>query len=102
MRLWDTASGQRQVVIQNYAVVNCVSWKTASRGNYLVVGCMDGSVLRWQVIEKGNACRVSLSWGSLPEALVLVDVSAQDVRGLSRVNNQLLKQRGAMCEVIPW
>jgi hypothetical protein len=63
--------------------------------NYLVTGCQDGSVLKWQVIEEEGQCHVKLCWTATNGSLTVTGASIQGVRGLTLLSKQLLKQRGA-------
>jgi len=102
VRLWDTVSGQCRTVIYNFQdVVRAVDWNTTSDGMYLVTGCDDGSVLKWQVADEDGQCRVRLQWSATNGALTMTGASIQDVRGLTQTNKQLLKQRGAIGEPKP-
>ena len=49
-------------------------------------------------MEEKEACHVRLRWGTMNGALVVKDASIQDVRGLSQLNEQILKQQGAVGE----
>ncbi|KAK3809363.1 MAG: WD40-repeat-containing domain protein [Benniella sp.] len=98
VRLWDASSGECRAVVENFpAEVLCVSWSTSSDLNYLVTGCQDGSVLKWQVIEE-DQCRVQLQWSASNGALTMTGASIQGARGMTALNKQLLKQRGAIDE----
>ncbi|KAK3809361.1 MAG: hypothetical protein J3Q66DRAFT_405374 [Benniella sp.] len=98
VRLWDASSGECRAVVENFpAEVNCVSWSTSSDSNYLVTGCADGSVLKWQVLKE-DQYRVQLQWSASNGGLTVTDASLQGVRGLTALNKQLLKQRGAIGE----
>jgi len=98
VRLWDVSSGECRAVVENFpAEVYCVSWSTSSDPNYLVTGCNDGSVLKWQVLEE-DQCRVQLQWSASNGALTMTGASIQDACGLTSVNKQLLLQRGAIDE----
>jgi len=98
VRLWDVSSGECRAVVENFpAEVHCVSWSTSSDTNYLVTGCNDGSVLKWQVLEE-DQCRVQLQWSASNGALTVTGASIQGVRGLTALNKQLLKQRGTIGE----
>jgi hypothetical protein len=59
-------------------------------GAYLITGCLDGSVLKWQVVEE-ELYRVQLQWGVANGTLAMAGASIQDVPGLSQINRQLLK-----------
>jgi hypothetical protein len=86
-------------VIQLFdSFVESMAWSTAVDVDCFVTGCNDGVVRMWQVVEEDGACHVRLLWGSMNGALVVNDASIQDVRGLSQLNEQLLKQRGAVGE----
>ena len=94
VRLWDVASGQCQAVVQNIqGGVIGVSWMPSTGANYLVTGCGNGAVLKWQVTEEEGKCQVTLCWSATSGALTVRGVSIYDVRGLSSLNKKLLKQR---------
>ncbi|KAK3809371.1 MAG: WD40-repeat-containing domain protein [Benniella sp.] len=96
VRLWDVSSGECRAVIENFPdAVLCVFWSTSSDPNYLVTGCEDGSVLKWQVLEE-DQCRVQLQWSASNGRLTVAGASIQDVRGLTKFNKKLLKKRGAI------
>ncbi|KAF9349625.1 hypothetical protein BGX34_001685 [Mortierella sp. NVP85] len=98
-RLWDLSSGQcRAVVRELKSPVERIAWSTTSDATCFVTGCTDGSVCMWQVAEEGDTCRIRWRWRSISGELNLTDMTIQDVRGLSQVNKQLLKQRGALGE----
>ncbi|KAK3810142.1 MAG: WD40-repeat-containing domain protein [Benniella sp.] len=99
VRLWSTESGQCLAVLRNFQdTVRSVAWSTASDATYLVTGCMDGSVLKWEAAKVGEEYRTNLCWGATNGMLTVTDASIEDVRGLSQPNRQLLKQRGAIGE----
>jgi hypothetical protein len=52
-------------------------------------------VLKWQVIEEEEQCRVELCWAATNGSLTVTGASIHGVRGLTSLNEQLLKQRGA-------
>ena len=98
-RLWDVTSGQCRMVIRNFQEpIRSVAWSAICDANYLVTGCVDGSVLKWQVISEDDPCRVRLCWRTTNGSLVVTGASVQGVHGLTELNKQLLKQRGAICE----
>ncbi|KAF9355037.1 hypothetical protein BGX34_010693, partial [Mortierella sp. NVP85] len=80
------------------AIITSIAWSTRPDRNYLVTGCWDGSVLKWEVVQEEGEYRIRLCWGVTNGLLTVTDASMQDVRGLSRLNTQLLKQRGAIGE----
>jgi len=99
VRLWDVASGQCREVIQNLqGSVLRVAWIPSADVDYLVTGCQDGSVLKWQVTEEEGQCHVTLCWCATRGTLTVAGASMQDVGGLTSLNEQLLKQRGDVKE----
>jgi WD40 repeat protein len=82
------------------ASVNSLVWATRSGVEYLLTGDSNGSVQLWQVNEDGDQLAVSLSWSSTSSQLNLAGASVQGVQGLSSVNVQLVKQRGAVGEPV--
>jgi len=101
VRVWGVVSGQCRAVIKNFqGGVYSMAWIPSADGNYLVTGCEDGSVLKWQVMEEENdgQCRVNLCWGATKGCLTVKGASIQDVRGLTSLNKKLLKQRGVVGE----
>ncbi len=102
VRLWDTASGQCVAVIRDFSgAVNSVAWSVTPTGTYLATGCVDHSVRLWQVIEEKEGYQVRLHWSSTHDRLTVSNTSIQGVQGLSRMNQQLLHQRGAVGEPSP-
>ncbi|KAF9350444.1 hypothetical protein BGX34_001221, partial [Mortierella sp. NVP85] len=96
VRLWDVVSGHCRGVIQNFqGHIYGVAWSPIPDANYLVTGCQDGSVLKWQVVEEEDQCHVQLCWGAINGSLAVSGASIQAVRGLTSLNKQLLEQRGA-------
>ncbi|KAF9348356.1 hypothetical protein BGX34_002526, partial [Mortierella sp. NVP85] len=99
VRLWSTESGQCHAVIESFQdAVGSVAWSTASDATYLVTGCSDGSVLKWEVVKSDEEYRVSLRWGTTNGRLSVTGASIEDARGLSQPNKRLMKQRGAIGE----
>jgi WD40 repeat protein len=101
VRLWDIASGQCRAVIQDFqgGVIDTV-WIADSDVNRLVACCDDGLVGMWELAVDEDHCDVSLRWMTTRGGLDVKDASLQDVQGLSQLNSQLLKQRGAVGEPI--
>jgi len=98
-RLWDVTSGQCRAVIPSIGeYIKSIAWNTTSDDNGFAIGYADGSVCMRKVIESGDECHVRLRWRPVKGELVLKDTIIQDVHGLSQLNKQLLKQRGAMGE----
>ncbi|KAF9357758.1 Transducin (beta)-like 1 X-linked receptor 1 [Mortierella sp. NVP85] len=99
VRLWDVSSGECRAVVDHFPdFVYCVAWCTSLDDNYLVTGCDDGSVLKWKVIEEEGKCRLQLQWSASKGALTAKGASIQGTHGLSALDKQLLKQRGAVGE----
>jgi len=100
VRIWDVATGQCRAELQNFrGRIFGLTWNAVSgSGTYLVTGGGDGSVLKWEVMNKGDSCRVRLVWGAMDGTLNVTSTSVQGVRGLSSLNEHLLKQRGAISE----
>ena len=98
VRLWDISTGECQAVVQNFQnPIRCIAWSNTSDTSYLITGGGDGSVLKWQVMEE-DQCRVQLRWGASNGALTMTGASIHGARGLTVLNKQLLKQRGATGE----
>jgi len=101
VRIWDVASGECRTVIPSFqGSLGGIVWTASSKENcmYLVTGSGDGSVLKWQVSKDADVYRTRLEWGSTNGSLSTAGASIQDVRGLSRVNKELMLQRGAVGE----
>ncbi len=99
VRLWSLTSGQCLTIIHGFnGNINSVAWQTTTEGIWLWTGGDDKAIRRWQVRRDGNACRVTLHWASAQTILAAPDMCIQDVIGLSTLNTQLLKQRGATGE----
>jgi WD40 repeat protein len=93
-RLWDVAAGECRAEIRNFqGPVPGIAWGTTS--DYLVTGC-HSSVLKWEVVNEEELCRVRLLWNTTNGVLTTTGASIQDVHGLTPLNKQLLSQRGAI------
>ena len=100
VRLWDVASGQCRAVVRNFqGSVHSVSWIPFTDANYLVTGCQDGSVVKWQVIEEEGQHFVHPCWIATNGALNVTGASIRGARGLNLSNRTLLRQRGAEGEL---
>ena len=96
VRLWDVNTKKCRAEIRNFEdTIHGVSWVASSDANYLVIGCGDGSLLKWRVDEDGDLYHVDLQWVATNGKLTVLGACIQDVRGLSQANSQLLQQRGA-------
>ena len=99
VRLWNHLTGQCREVIQNLpGLISSVAWNRLSDTNYLITGCEDGSILSWRFIEEEDRCRVRMCWGVKNGSLIATGAYIQDVRGLTSLAKELLKQRGATGE----
>jgi hypothetical protein len=101
VRLWNATSGQCQAAVQDLGSgIRGIAWSTTLDTNNFFIGCEDGAVFMWQVIEDGGMSRVRVRWSWRPVhgGLDVVDTLIQDVHGSSQLDMQLLKQRGAMGE----
>jgi len=99
VRLWDTASGQCRAVVENLqGDIHGLALGTTFDTNYLVTGCGDGSVLKWEVMKEEELYSVRPLWSTTNGTLTLRGASIQDARGLSQTNEQLMKQREATGE----
>ncbi|KAG0203999.1 hypothetical protein BGX31_003266, partial [Mortierella sp. GBA43] len=101
IRVWDARTGDCRAVIRNLpGMIDSFVWLPSQDFNYLVAGCGDGSLLKWQVTQEEDQCQVKLCWSATTGALMPTGASIQDVRGLTPLNTQLLKQRGAVGEPV--
>ena len=101
VRLWEVASGRCRAMFQD--LPDCVldiDWIYTSGVHLLVNGCNDGSVLVCELVEDGEEYQMRMRWSSMNNALVVTGTMIQDVQGLSQLNKQLLKQRGAVGEPV--
>jgi len=95
VRLWDVASGECQAVLENFpGGLPAVAWIPSTDANYLVTGCQDGSVHKWQVTEGEEEYHVTLCWSATSGSITVTGASIKDARGMSSLNKQLLEQRG--------
>ncbi|CAO3574811.1 unnamed protein product [Mortierella alpina] len=102
MRLWDADSGQCLAIVKDFqGPIWHSAWKTTPSGTYFVTGCMDNSVRLWQVVEEAGYPSMRLQWSTTHDRLTVSDVVMDDVRGLSRINLGLLRQRGAVGDPEP-
>ncbi|UUM21030.1 NACHT domain-containing protein [Mycoavidus sp. SF9855] len=101
VRLWAVASGQCQAVIEGFSGrVYSIAWQRSVGGNDLVTGSEDEFVRQWQVIVEGDEVQVRLRWMSPHAELTVKGTFIEGVKGLSEVNRELLKQRGAVGELL--
>jgi hypothetical protein len=79
-------------------VIHSIAWITTVNANFLVTGCNDGQVQKWQVVKEGELCSVRLVWKTTNGTLAVAGASIQDVRGLAPFNKHLMNQRGSIGE----
>ncbi|KAK3817618.1 MAG: WD40-repeat-containing domain protein [Benniella sp.] len=97
VRLWDVMAGQCRAAIQDFqGSVYDIAWIESPAVNCLMAGSSDGVVRMWQVKADGDQYHVSLLWRTTKGELSVMDAAIHDVEGLSQLNRQLLKQRGAV------
>ncbi|KAK3807695.1 MAG: WD40-repeat-containing domain protein [Benniella sp.] len=99
IRLWDVVSGQCQATIQTIdSPITSMAWDMAPDGYCFITGCQDGPVHMWRVVEHKGMSSIRPRWRPMKGGLIVKGASIQGVRGLSQLNEQLLKQRGAVGE----
>jgi WD40 repeat protein len=99
VRVWDVSSGECRAKVENFPdSVYCVSWCASSDIQYLVTGCKDGSVLKWQVSEGKEQSRVQLRWSASKGALTVTGAVIKGASGLTMLDKKLLEQHGATGE----
>jgi len=99
VRVWDITTGQCRAVIENFQDdVKSIALSAVQGTNFLVTGCKDGSVAKWQIIEDDDQYNVQLRWAATSGSLTVAGTSMQGVRGLTQLNKHLLKQRRAVGE----
>ncbi|KAG0303741.1 hypothetical protein BGZ99_002583, partial [Dissophora globulifera] len=101
VRLWDADSGQCLMVVDDArGVLSKNAWSATLNGIFFAAGS-GNSVYVWKVIQEEDHYKTQLHWRSTHSELSLSKSSIQNVKGLSRVNIQLLKQRGAVGDPTP-
>ncbi|KAK3824946.1 MAG: WD40-repeat-containing domain protein [Benniella sp.] len=108
VKLWDVATGACLQTLSGHSVclviqylpgaVNDIEWIPSDEIDCFATTCEDGSVRMWEVMREDGKYGVHLRWSSMNNALVVTGAIVQDVQGLSELNKQLLKQRGAVGE----
>jgi hypothetical protein len=74
-----------------------IAWSGADN---FVTGCQDGTVLKWVLLKTDELTFGRVVWGVSTGVLNTIGASIQDVQGLSFVNGYLMKQRGALEQVV--
>ncbi|KAG0305559.1 hypothetical protein BGZ99_002044, partial [Dissophora globulifera] len=95
VRLWDVASGQCLAVVDDVrGSLASVALSATLKGLFLITG--SGNFVRtWKLIDEEDQFQVHLLWSSAHSSLSVSGALIQDTQGLSKINIQLLKQRGA-------
>ncbi|KAF9342636.1 hypothetical protein BGX26_007144, partial [Mortierella sp. AD094] len=97
VKLWNVETGQRLATISGFSsVVGSIDLESNFGAQCLVTGSWDKSVRRWRITEEGVEHKAVSCWSSSHEVLTVYDLSFEDVQGLSRLNRELLTQRGAL------
>lgn len=98
IRLWDVVSGRCRAILPDVHgnVRDFIPRSTLE--DILVVTSSDNGDAVWKIVDEGDRCRLSALWISATGALDVTGATMQDARGLSQLNKQLLKQRGAKGE----
>lgn len=96
MRLWDVETSQCQMVIQDFnGPVISIAWEEVFNGDYLVTGS-NKSIRQWRIVKEGEEYKALLCWSSTQDVLTLRGALIKGVQGLSKMNESLLSQRGAV------
>ncbi|KAF9276132.1 hypothetical protein BGZ88_001926, partial [Linnemannia elongata] len=104
VKVWDVQTGKCLVTVKEFVgEVNSIAWKPLfpedNGSMYFVTGCADKSVRMWKLVEPSDgSCKVQLYWRSAFDGLMVKLANVQGVVGLSRNNEKLLEQRGAIGE----
>jgi WD40 repeat protein len=98
--LWNTRTDHVGVtmlppIIRIPTPAGQIAWIDAK---HLVGGHGDGSVKMWKVVMEDKKYCVRLHWRSTTGHFTVEGACVQDAQGLSHLNKQLLKQRGAVGE----
>jgi len=103
VRIWAVKSGQCRAAIRDLSDrVTTLDWIQSSNVR-LFIGCQDGSLWLWELVEgDGDLYQTRLCWCTMKSttALNVKDATIEGVQGLSQVNRQLLRQRGALGEPV--
>ncbi|KAF9275693.1 hypothetical protein BGZ88_002177 [Linnemannia elongata] len=88
---------ERTAVISNvFERIKAIVWKP--QDHEFVVNCADGSARAWMLEEVSNEMSAKLVWSIGSTAFEASGAVITDTVGLSRTNQRLLKQRGAIDE----
>ncbi|KAF9931297.1 hypothetical protein BGZ67_005409 [Mortierella alpina] len=102
VRLWDANLGHNLMVVKDFqGMIRTSAWRMTPHGTYFTTGCGDNSVRMWQIMEEEGHFLFRVEWSSGHDRLTVSNASMDDVRGLSRVHVELLRQRGVVGEPEP-
>ncbi|KAG0020582.1 hypothetical protein BGZ80_003953 [Entomortierella chlamydospora] len=97
VQLWSVETGECQLTITGFnGSVWGVAWEDALNCQYIITGCRDKSVRRWQITKERDEYKALLCWSSSHDVLTTVDASFDDVEGLTDLNWMILRQYGAL------
>ncbi|KAG0013790.1 hypothetical protein BGZ80_010861, partial [Entomortierella chlamydospora] len=97
VKLWNVETGECLVTISGFSnLVSSIALESNFDAQCLITGSWGKSVRRWRITKEGAEHKAVLCWSSSHEVLTVNDLSFEDVQGLSRLNRELLIQRGAL------
>lgn len=101
VRLWDAASGECHAMISGFlGEFGDIACMETLDHIYLAAGFEDGFVGMWRVTVERDHVQVDWHWITTKNELSVEGTSIQDAGGLSQLNRELLKQRGAVGEPV--
>lgn len=106
IRIWDVLRGECLAEVRNFqGSIRGIAWSAGLDGTFLFTGCKDGSVHKWKVTEEDgkdeeeqDRYSLQLCWTATSGALMMTGASVRGVHGLTPLDRQLLRQRGATGE----
>lgn len=104
VRFWDVFSADCLASLHDVDVdvsVRWLAWRESDAGSYLATGNAENTVRMWRVTEEEGKPCLSLQWSSPHGSLSVKDANISNAHGLSRMQIQLLKQRGVVGDPIP-
>jgi WD40 repeat protein len=96
VRLWDVSSGRCRASV-HYSIDDFrrITRGIFSEDIYVNMLSSDAAAPVYKLFDEVDRCRLVSCWIDITGALTVTGASIQGVRGLSQLNKQLLKQRGA-------
>jgi WD40 repeat protein len=93
---WDSANGKCLLAIKDLPeYVQSLSVISNEGKLFLATGGNNGVVRYWHIKIQGEFITAMLIWSSIQDTLVATDACFEQIDGLSKLNAQLLEQRGA-------